>query len=331
MRSTYRRTPAAADTLPSVGDFKRSARFGIAGVIAVGALTVLIGLTLGSGSDPTLAMALILGIVFAFVGALLMLQRRDLDAAEAKSKHDALLSATPVTDPTTADDASLLAALAIKPIDPAAISEQRRWLYGIGRESISSGAKLMVLIFCAVVPWQLFQFIWSIVIFVPIIVIYASYLAAKAIGGGGTLDQAYEGSAASLDPLGLQLVERPQVEIGPRPVGPGMQKHVTGAVVYTGTRHGRAVWVRLEGGAVTYLGGSYPEFEIQVKGERLRATDGAPSAVAAVVEPLRPSSWWKGVEVRGGADGITVERKRAGAQHWMRDLWLAERVAAAAG
>jgi hypothetical protein len=46
-----------------------------------------------------------------------------------------------------------------------------------------------------------------------------------------------------------------------------------------------------------------------------------------VVEPLRASSWWKGVEIVGGPHGIVVERDRGGAQHWMRDLWLAERLA----
>ena len=55
---------------------------------------------------------------------------------------------------------------------------------------------MMVLIFCAVVPWLLFQWIWSLVIFVPLIVIYAIYLAARMLMPGGGLDQAYDASAA---------------------------------------------------------------------------------------------------------------------------------------
>ena len=52
---------------------------------------------------------------------------------------------------------------------------------------------MMVLIACAVVPWQLSrQEVWSIVVFVPAIILYAVYLAARVIMPGGTLDQAYD-------------------------------------------------------------------------------------------------------------------------------------------
>jgi hypothetical protein len=73
-------------------------------------------------------------------------------------------------------------------------------------------------------------------------------------------------------------------------------------------------------------------FEVEAKGERLRAAPGAPAAVAAVLAPLRASSYWKGVEATGGPGGVTVERDGAVAagEHWMRDLWLAERLAEAA-
>ena len=320
------------NTLPRVTGLTRSARFGILGVIAVGALTVVIALTLGGGSDPTLAMALILGVVFAFVAILFALQRRDLDEAQQRADMDALAPTQPVNDPTMVDDNSLLAALAIEAIDHAAIAASREGIFAVSRDSIGHGTRLMGLIFLAVVPWQLFQFVWSIVVFVPIIVVYAGYLAMRAISPGGTVDQAYEAAAPLLDPLGLRIVERPKVEIEPRPTSPGMQKRITGEVAYAGNRHGRSVSVRIESASRvrTEVGGNYPRFEIEANGERLRAGDGSPAAVDAVVEQLRPSSWWKGVEIVGGADGITVERTRGGAQHWMRDLWLAERLADAA-
>ena len=50
-----------------------------------------------------------------------------------------------------------------------------------------------------------------------------------------------------------------------------------------------------------------------------------------MIAPLRASSYWKGVRFSGGAG-----RGRGGAlaaavrEHWMRDLWLAERLADAA-
>ena len=77
------------------------------------------------------------------------------------------------------------------------------------------------------------------------------------------------------------------------------------------------------------MSGAVVPFEVKAKGERLRAAPGAPPAVEAALKPLRASSFWKGVTVGGGAEGVTVERKGTG-EHWMRDLWLAERLADAA-
>ncbi len=315
-----------------MGEFTRSARFGIIGVVVVGALTAVIGLTLGNGADPTLAMALILGVVFAFAAALFTLQRRDLDAAERGQAAGAVAPSEPVTDPTTVDDDSLLAILAIEPIDPAALAAARKGVLAVARDSVGHGARLTALIFLAVVPWQLFRFVWSIVIVVPIIMAYAVYLAVRAVAPGGTVDQAYEAAESTLAPLGLRTVERPRIEITPRPTGPGAQKRITGAVAYAGRRHGRAVSVRIEDGSnvTTQLGGGYPEFEIAAKGERLRPADGTPPAIAGLVEPLRASSCWRGVRITGGAGGIRVERTRGGARNWLRDLWLAERLADAA-
>jgi hypothetical protein len=312
-------------------NFKRSSRFGLAGVFVVAALTAAIALVFGQGSaNPTAALAVILAIVFIFVFVLLRLQRADLDSAEARSKLEAAAPTDAFTDPTTVELPSLLAALAIKPIDHDAINRASSNTWGIARGSINSAGVLMVLIFFAVVPWQLFQFKWSLIVVVPIIVLYASYLAARAIGSGGTLDQAYEDSAATTEPLGLELVERPEVVVRRRIGGSGAQADVVGAVAYSGRRHGRAVSIRIEGGATTTLSGAVKPFEVKVKGERLRASASSPGPVAAVIDPLRPSSYWKGVTITGSAGGVTVERKKAGGEHWMRDLWLAERLADAA-
>ena len=69
--------------------------------------------------------------------------------------------------------------------------------------------------------------------------------------------------------------------------------------------------IRLEGGATTTLSGAVQPFEVEAKGERLRAAPGAPAAVAAALAPLRASSYWKGVAATGGAGGVTVERDGA--------------------
>jgi hypothetical protein len=286
-------------------DFRRSARVGLIGVVVVAIVVAAIALAFGSGSaDPTAVTAVILAVVFGFVVLLFYFQRRDLNAAERRSGLNATAPAEPVTDPTTVELPVLLAALAIEPIDAGALARSSDHTWRLVRRSQHSGWVVMVLIACAVVPWQLWQQTWSIVVFVPVIMIYAVYLAVRALIPGGDLDRAHEHSAATLEPLGLQ------------PDGG----------VYTGYRHDRPVSIHLAGGATIVIGGAVTPFEVKAKGERLRAAPGAPAAVAAALEPLRASSYWKGVEASGGAEGVRVER-RSGAEHWMRDLWLAERLA----
>ena len=103
---------------------------------------------------------------------------------------------------------------------------------------------MMVLIVCAVVPWLLFQWIWSLVIFVPLIVVYAVYLAARVIMPGGTLDQAYDDAAPTIAALGLTEAERPKVEIRRSRSARGPAPRAGGAIAYAGERHGRGVSVR---------------------------------------------------------------------------------------
>jgi hypothetical protein len=316
-------------------DFKRSSRFGIAGVGVVMVLVAVIALLFGSGANPTGALIAIFAIVFGFVGVLLYLQRRDVDRAEEKAEREVLEPSEPVADPTVADQMDLLADLATGPIDRKAIAAATGRTWGTARKSIGSGAVMMVLIACAVLPWQLSagKEVWSLVTFVPAIILYAVYLGAKAIMPGGTLDQAYDDATPTVSALGLTEAERPKVRIHRTPVGPRPFDHdLEGAIAYSGTRHGRSVSIRIEGNTViTTLGGKVSGFEVKARGERLKANSSSPAAVAAVLEPLRASSYWKGVVVRGGNSGVTVERTGNGAgQHWMRDLWLAEHLADAA-
>jgi hypothetical protein len=312
--------------------FKRSARFGLIGVVIVAIACAAIGLTLGDGASPTAALIPILVIVFGFVAALLTLQRRDLERAAAADERAAFGPAdAEVTDPTTVDADALMASLATGPIDRDAAAAARGRAWGMARGSLDAGARMIVLIFCAVVPWIVFQFVWSLVVFVPIIVAYAGWLSARAIGPGGQLDQGFDDSAATIGPLGLRLIERPRVAVNERLAGPGAQAELEGAVAYAGRRHGRAVSVRLEGlGATTTVAAPTERFEVAAKGERLRVSAGAPPGVAAALEPLRASSYWRGVEASGDGERVVVARRRGGGEHWLRDLWLAERLAAAA-
>jgi hypothetical protein len=196
----------------------------------------------------------------------------------------------------------------------------------MGRSSISSGAILMVLIAFAVIPWQLFQFYWSLIVVVPIIVGYAGYLSAQVLGAGGTLAPAYAASEATMNPLGLTMTEAPRIVTSPRAAGPGMQKQMVGTAVYEGNRHGRAVRLRLASKTTTEVAGVYPAFQIRNREGRLRPAAGSPPEVETVIAQLNASPLWRGVNVRGGEDGIVVERGD-NRSSWMCDVWLAERLA----
>jgi hypothetical protein len=292
-------------------DFKRSSRFGLIGVVVVAVVAAALALAFGQNSaNPQLVLIPILALVFGFVVLLLHLQRRDIDAAAARTGREAAAAIEPVTDPATADQMSLLADLATGPIDRRALTDASARVWSIARGSISSGAKMMVLIFCAVVPWLLFAWIWSIVVFVPLIIGYAVYLGARVIMPGGPLDQAYDDVAPTMAALGL-------VE-------------TLGNAAYAGIRHGRRVTVAIGRGSTVTVAGVASPFEVRAEGERLRALPGAPGPVEAVIAPLRATSDWHGVSFTGGPEGVVAERPDHGAEHWMRDLWVAERLAAAA-
>lgn len=308
-------------------DFKRSRWFGVGGVFVLMIVVAALALTFGQDTaDPTGLYIVIFVLVFGFVGLMLRFQRRDLDRAEANAKAEASGPVSRVTDPTMATSASLLAALATGPIDREAIEKATESSWEMGRSSISSGAIMVVLIAIGVIPWQLFQFPWALVVVVPIIVFYAFYLLSNVMGRGGSLAPAYALSEPTMKPLGLTLTEAPSVRVSPRPTSPGLQKHVVGTATYEGNRHGRAVRLRLASKTTTEVGGVYPSFQIRNREGRLRPAAGSPPEVETVIAQLNASPLWRGVNVRGGDGGIVVERKDNRAS-WMCDLWLAERLA----
>jgi hypothetical protein len=128
-------------------------------------------------------------------------------------------------------------------------------------------------------------------------------------------------------PLGLRMIERPELEFERRmPPLWGVNGRLRGPLVLEGSRHGRDVSVIQEGDLSTVaVKESVPSFEAKARDGRIRATDGAPEAVASALAELPSSSRWKGVKVRGGRGAIEVERK-GDRSAWLCDLWLAERL-----
>ncbi len=138
-----------------------------------------------------------------------------------------------------------------------------------------------------------------------------------------------------LRPLGLAITQMPKVGARSRYGGSGLQTDIRGPTVMEGERHGRKVRIELEGGEYrTALSGATSSFKVKGEDGRLTAGERAPKAIREAIEPLSADRRWKSVEASGGADGVVVERRvrgRASEQLWMDDLWLAERLADAAG
>jgi hypothetical protein len=293
------------------GGFKRSSRYGLIGVFVVGALTVVIGLTMGEGdANPKLALGLIFGVVALFVVGLLFLQFSDLDRVAggdaATSARGAAEAGHRVEDPTKMEEAELWAALAVGPIDPDAITA-RSQMWEVNRRSLKLGAVVFLLIFLTVPPMYLFESFVPLLIGVPLILAAALYGAFLAIGPGGEIDSGYDRLDRAMKPLGLQVSERPKGGFEPRgPTMPGFDYRLRGATVLSGERHGRRVTVSF---------GGYEEPGV------------SQIAVAAPCNEFEAKS--KRIAVHSGPDGIVVSRRKAGQSDWLCDLWLAERLAGA--
>ena len=109
-----------------------------------------------------------------------------------------------------------------------------------------------------------------------------------------------------------------------------------GALVMEGRRHGHAVTVRMPTSAglrtpsEVLVHAPAPPFEFRTRDGRLKAAKDAPEAVQASLKAVPNSPRWNGVRGEAGPEGVIVRRKSAAGGDMLLDLWLAERVAAAA-
>jgi len=291
------------------GGFKRSSRFGLVGVLVVMALVAAIGLTLGSGeANPKLALGLIFGVIAVFVVILFALQRSDLErvaGASAEGTERAAAEAGVTENPTTMAEPELWAALAVRPIGREAI-QARSQMWDAGRRSLRLGMIVTLLIFLTVPPIYLLESFVPLLIGGPLIAIAALYGSLRALAPGGEVDSGYEKVGLAMAPLGLEVTERPQVNIEMRdPVTPRLGPRIHGELVLSGARHGRQVSVRLGGGEVRSLS---------------EVTVATPCCAFAAKS--------KRVGISSGPEGIVVTRKGGGQSDWLCDLWLAERLLA---
>lgn len=322
------------------GGFKRSGLFGLIGVVVVAGIVVAIALGSEGQSNPKTTYALIFGVVAVFMIILFALQRSDMErvaGGDAKAVSRAVAEGGgKIENPTTMEEQQLWAALAIKPIDDEAI-KARGSMWDAGRRSLRLGMIVTLLIFLTVPPIYILESFVPLLIGGPLIVLAAIFGSVRALAPGGEMDSGYEKVGIAMAPLGFEVIERPKVSIETRDATSGrVGPKIHGALVLSGERHGRQVSVRLGGGEVSSRGEvtvrvPMPEFKARSRDGRVRPGDEAPTAIATALEDVANSARWKKLTVEGGPEGIVVTRKGGTQADWLCDLWLAERLADAAG
>ena len=284
--------------------------------------------------SPKGTYAIVFGIVGAFLVLLFAFQMRDLAGAEAADGRAGSLAPERIDNPATLDEAKLWAAMAVRPVDADAV-RARRAIWATTRQSIQTAMLVCALIFLIVPPIYLLDTFAPLIVGGPVLAIVVLWRSARLIGGG--LDQAYERAGRAMAPLGLRVVEHPELAIEPKGVAPyRMGPALHGALVLEGERHGRRVRVRMPAdGAVrtpseVRIALTPPAFAFRARDGGLRGEPKLepPEAVRLALEQVPSSTRWNGVRGGGGpADGIVVERRSATGGDWLLDLWLAERLA----
>ncbi len=319
------------------GGFKRSSRFGLIGVFVVAAIVVVIAMTTGQGqSNPKTTYALIFGVLAVFMVILFALQRSDMERVAGASARGTESAAAEggreIENPTTMEEPDLWAALAVKPIDADAV-RARSQAWDAGRRSLRLGMVVTLLIFLTVPSIYLFESFVPLLIGGPLIVIAAVFGSIRALAPGGEMDKGYENVGLAMTPLGLEVTERPKVEIETRDAVTGrVGPKIRGALELSGERHGRAVSVRLGSGEVSSTSevtvrAPSAEFKAKSRDGRVRPTEDAPATITEALKAVPNSTRWKKVTVEGGSEGIVVSRKGGEQADWLCDLWLAERLA----
>ncbi|HEX7246132.1 MAG TPA: hypothetical protein VF245_11250 [Solirubrobacterales bacterium] len=316
------------------GGFRRSGLFGLIGVFVVAAIVVAIATTTGEGqSNPKTTYALIFGVLAVFLIVLFALQRSDMERAAGSSvrgtERAVAEGGRTIENPTAMSEPELWAALAVKPIDEEAV-KARSQMWDSGRRSLRLGMIVTLLIFLTVPSIYLFESFVPLLIGGPLIAIAAIYGSIRALMPGGEMDSGYQKVGAAMAPLGLEVTERPKVNIEVREATTGrVGPKIHGALVLSGERHGRAVSMRTADGTseVTVRVAS-PEFKAKSRDGRVRPPEDAPAAIAEALRTVPNSTRWKKLTVEGGPDGIAVTRKGLTDQaDSLCDLWLAERLA----
>jgi hypothetical protein len=304
--------------------------------VVITAVLVAVVATSADQTDPNPkgTMALIFGIIAAFIVIFFFVQGRDLRRAEGADADALEQPSGEIENPATLSEPELWAAMAIAPIDEEAV-KARKQIWSSTRSSMSSARLVTLLIFLTVPPIYLLDSFVPLLVGLPVILAVVLWKAVPLLTGR-ELDSAYSRVGRMMAPLGLEVTETPTLTIEPKYVAPvRMGPRLRGALMLEGHRHGRLVVVRMPAEGVrttSYVGlgvESSEAFTFRSRDGKLVAGDGAAEAVVEALRSVRGSTRWKSVKGEVGEGRIAVERKGSSSGDWMLDLWLAERLAGA--
>jgi hypothetical protein len=304
--------------------------------VVITAVLVAVVATSADQTDPNPkgTMALIFGIIAAFIVIFFFVQGRDLRRAEGADADALEQPSGEIENPATLSEPELWAAMAIAPIHEEAV-KARKQIWSSTRSSMSSARLVTLLIFLTVPPIYLLDSFVPLLVGLPVILAVVLWKAVPLLSGR-ELDRAYSRVSRMMAPLGLEVIETPTLTIEPKYVAPlRMGPRLRGALMLEGHRHGRLVVVRMPAEGVrttSYVGlgvESSEAFTFRSRDGKLVAGDGAAEAVVEALRSVRGSTRWKSVKGEVGEGRIAVERKGSSSGDWMLDLWLAERLAGA--
>ncbi|KAA3647089.1 MAG: hypothetical protein DWQ07_06225 [Chloroflexi bacterium] len=126
------------------------------------------------------------------------------------------------------------------------------------------------------------------------------------------------GEGVYFKPLGLYTVETPNMQ--------SLLDIEAYEFVVAGERRGRQIEIVVQPErTLTAFEAQLPEFEIVSENGKLVVGKGTPVKIREDVEGLRKAKRWRGIEIKGGEDGLVITRnKPRGENPWMYDIWLGE-------
>jgi hypothetical protein len=265
-------------------------------------------------AHPKKALGLVFAIIGGYVVLLALLQNLDLTRAERATVPDEVPEV--IDNPATLDEPVLWAAMAVEPIDEAAV-RARHQVWGTTRASMQGAWLVTGLIMLTVPPVYLLESFVPLLIGGPIILLIVLWKSLRLLGGG--VEQAYDSASRAMAPLGLRVVQHPDISIEVKGVAPMRSGPVLhGALVLEGERHGRHVVVTMAATAgvrspsEVRLALEAPPFEFKSRDGKPRPAEGAPAPVVETLKGVKGSTRWNGVRGEAGEGGVAIQRKSAG-------------------